>query len=183
MKRLVVFTALILLLVAMLVPASAASIVSDEYVFSLDSGAFVCSDTVPSGRYNLFLSTKGVDYSGVVSFREIKGSDGRILFISDHLDWMTDISGSSDRVLQFIHIPRGSQISFYDLVRGFRVAPPSDCVIKLVPVNFRTQVAKVSFSGVLDQVVSLLPVLLVFLVGFIAIRKAVSWLISVLRSS
>ena len=86
---------------------------------------------------------------------------------------------SSNPEILVVQVPEGEEFSIYDGSLPFTLTrvdlPSTSSLSDLVDTDM--------VSGVLDQVVELLPVVLVVIVGYIAIRKGIDYLRSFLASS
>ena len=72
-------------------------------------------------------------------------------------------------------IPAPATIRLYERRRIFQEAISSTILSGVVTAS--------SLSGVLDEIVGLLPVVIPVMIGFIALRKGISFLISTLRAA
>ena len=81
----------------------------------------------------------------------------------------------------------GSSVLFPELVGDDSFSLPEGSYIKFVPKDFDISltdyVSSDSLAPLLDEIVVLLPVVMVVIVGYIAIRKALQWLQGVLHNS
>lgn len=205
MRRIVLlFLALVLCLSLLAVPALAAE--NQEYIFELvppfslygdfvfagDGQMALYEGYVPEGSYYLYLSVPessdwelffdspiSVDYSLTNdTLLEEPFTYSCSLVYPDEIYspeiWITDTYGSHGFSAFLIFSFKGAE----NLTGGF---------IKLVPVNSSSRLCDIvssdMLSGSIDEIVQLLPIVLVVIVAFIGIRKGISFLLQFLRSA
>lgn len=188
-RRLLVLLVAVSVLFAATLSVSAAEPVDYSFVFDSDMGdSWFCSEFIPEGRYKVLLG----DYSSDVTIGYHSNSaDGYTYYTSDdfyigfggiELDCYLYCFAGDDSSGSFVYINNYESLfnlEVPDLIfTSISVEKPSN-----VSSKFSDIISGIGLNGVFSEVVSLLPVLLVVLIGFIGVRKAVSWLISVLRNS
>lgn len=166
-----------------------------EGIYDDMCGSWIFNERLTEGRYE-------INYSGSVSefdlnFTLVDESSVHRHYVSepfevnfsgvliecsfDYYDWVEDGTFS---------------LSFWSSDGSSIYDSDVDCYIPiyLVPIIFEDAssaetsrffdiVSSVGLDGVFSEVISLLPVLLIVLIGFIGVRKGISWLNSVLRSA
>ena len=193
MKRLVSILMVLLLCFVMAVPALAA----ERYEFFLmpavysdfgrlgDQGAFMCDEALSPGTYQMTVCLFDVNLSSapfVLDWSDsVHGQD------ASFVDLVVEIPDYGTQVFPCVFALVDSFTLFYFLDGEgsvFDLMPTVDSfVVDSVPGGFAAVVTPDLMQGVLDQVISLLPVLLAVIVGCIGLRKAIAWLLDVMRSS
>lgn len=176
-----VLVSLVLVFSLIAVPAWAA----EPFVFEYDDSfeAWVSSvDSIPSGSYNLTIVDRDSSFSSIspfdLNFERAEDSGGNAIFYASS---SVDFEGGFLPTVQVVYSDGlsiigcegvGSVTAVYYLIPCVDEAPSLSGVID-----------SEMMSGVLDQVVSLLPVVLVTIVAFIATRKGISFLRGFLAGS
>ena len=194
MKRIfTIFMSLFLIASLLAIPVAAAEEIFFEYPEYLDAGVEVY---IPEGTYfaRLYVddqifdsSTFTIQYSPMDTYYDndcvVSTSDihlyGEVQQIS--IVSRNDFTCTYIGILNYLDYEDDGLLD-WEIKPAFIPGPFS-----LIPVASSPALSDVvnphMMSGVLDQVVSLLPAILGVLVAYIGIRKAVSWLQSVLHSS
>ena len=199
-----VFLALILVFSLICVPALAI----DSFIFefpenSEDGVAF--GPALPDGFYNIKFTLSGgilpdpyilfSDSPVSLSFDFVEDeSDGPYYFCETSFPLTSDLTGTSGN-FTLVVASQGSS-GFLRLYEGSTSVSPvllgaANCSVTFIPVTSCGSLAPSlsgivdsgMMSGVLDQVVSLLPVLIVSIVTFIATRKGIAFLRGFLAGS
>ena len=192
-KRVVSIFMVLLLCFVLAVPALAAerydffsipAVYSDFGRFS-DAGGFFCESVLSPGTYQMT----------VLLFDDLLSSDPFVLEWSDtflnypacYVDLVFETPDYGMEVFPCIFVIEDSYTLFFfldedgnafDLISGV-----DTFVINSASGGFASVVTPDLMQGVWDQVISLLPVVLTVIVGCIGLRKAIAFLLDLMRSS
>ena len=204
MKRIIfVVAAVVFLLSVLVLPVMAAA----SYAFypvgatydlnaefsPYDDISFLHDSLLPSGEY--YITFDFIDeISGAVTTCvsapfELAFADSPYAEYDAFSEVTTEVSlGDGDNLtyltFQVAHVQgfTGLIISFFSEV--LETSMVSNVVFHSVaPDGFSSYITADMLQAVLDQVISLLPVLLAVIVGCVGLRKAIAWLLDVMRSS
>lgn len=189
-RRLLVLLVVLTVLFAATLSVSASAPVDCSFVFDSDMGdAWSSSVFIPEGRYRISLGSFVSDIEVVYLVEDDYGD--YILYESASFSLNYDGISLECYILSVLEdgcFFSSICISNYDSLYGLEVPD-----LRLIPISSSNSsdaasrlsdiISSIGLDGVFSEVISLLPVLLIVLIGFIGIRKAVSWLISVLRSA
>ena len=210
MKRLFSVFMVLILCLAMAVPAFASE--QEEHIFEImpsismladfdflpDSqiaSVGVCEGFVPEGDYAVYIIFENEVLCSSISPVSIRYviddsndcyvADFNVTFYEYSIDDVFTLGG---RLYDFYDSLGSTILGFYLLDDSESVFPITDGVcVRLVEINNSTQLSDFiiadNFMVLLDQLVSMLPVILAVLVGCIGLRKAIALLLDVLRSS
>lgn len=199
MKRIVSVTMVLLLCFAMAVPALAA----EQYEFyhapavlpeldRLDGGvSFVSESVISPGRYCLTLvagdtSLTSLPFTLSFSPFEFEGLSGDICYFNVSFSSALDeseiivcpaaviVSPGFGTGLSFVGAD-GEEVDLFPRVDYVILTPVSSDLFDVISDDM--------LQDALDQLVSLLPVVLAVIVGCVGLRKAIAWLLNVMRSS
>lgn len=194
MKRVLCVLLLALIVPLLLIPASAAEeflferlpqdvmLFSSDYEFLYQDGFFVCPGQVPSGDYSVsFPAYPGLSFELSVSYSDMVPVSDAVSLPGCVIDWA--IPSDDVAIPVSVLIVYSEEMDFTCLA----VVPVNDNVnfdfssfysVLLTSVfPFLTEVVTSdSLHGVFNELVSLLPVVLVVLVAYIAVRKGFAWI-------
>ena len=201
-KHLLVVFTILLVLSILSVPVFAAE-KQEEYVFdSVDKIA----DFMPPGNYIMTVERDGRKETMPIAFKEVsrKESEDSYTYIlqSGSVPFLEEIFAAEqmDSLHLIVCVRSPSQSQHIGATLGLTSSDGrsaqglyGDYYFSFVPVDssgsgassisLADYISSESFSSLLDQIISLLPVVLAVIVGYIALRKAIAWLMSVMRSS
>ena len=155
----------------------------DSYVVSACNRTTMSSSYIPEGSYSVYCSVAVQSLLGSLPVSVQYQENSEWDYISSHSFSLCGTAGSfsvgryngTDSIyLETEVVSAGEPVTFYFLP----LDPPSSSVPSLSGI-----VDSGMLTGALDQVVSILPVLLVAIVSFIGIRKGISWLQNVLHGA
>lgn len=195
MKRLVSIFIVILFCLALAVPALAA----ERYEFypvpmvlsefnRLEGKEFFISDSiVDSGTYTFSCVLFGQTCVSEPFTLDFSNYDDGLDAYACYVDLIAPV-GDVVHVIPVVFLQLGDYGTAFACLdengNQIDVLPELNCFV-LAPVSYGlgSVVTGDLMHGVLDQLVSLLPVVLAVIVGCIGLRKAISWLLNMIRSS
>ena len=203
MKRLCSIIMVLLLCLAMAVPVFA--VAPEEYVFELlpsismldsfrfdlDGRSFFYEGYLPAGSYDVKWVYNCGDSRGEVSYCSL--SPAVVLYDSLYegypcSSFTVAFDGVLTESLDFIVVDGFASIGV--TILALYESLPDDHVYAyfvFTPVNGDFSLADYfnadTLAATLDHLIALLPVILAVIVGYIGLRKAIAWLMSVMRSS